>query len=236
MLNKWVPLLLTGSSDCPWKNWFVPLSHLHSETLRGASSVCGYVCLITKPCVKWRGKSLLLLPPTSQRYTDCTLGNWPGRAESITVERSREKWGRNKVKEKKWGTNIKSPGEIKKELRDKACGRSWEEEDNKEERWVVTWESSQTLLDLSLQSWRTSLGLAWWKLELLVHQNHQHLPNLFHQWDWWTLLWTLLLILSGREFQCYLLVFRGISIICFGVFFFNLGSRVCFCTLLLFFI
>lgn len=62
----------------------VPLTHTQGEARRGASSVCSCVCLISKPCVKWRGNSVLLTAPTSLHYTDCTPENWPGQEGSKT--------------------------------------------------------------------------------------------------------------------------------------------------------
>lgn len=67
------PLLAT-------EKWSVPLTHTHThmvKALGGASSVCSCVCLISEPCVKWRGKSVLFAAPTSPHHTDCTPGNWP---------------------------------------------------------------------------------------------------------------------------------------------------------------
>lgn len=46
----------------------VPLTYRHGEALRGVSSVCSCVCLISKPCVKWRGRSVLLRASTSPHY------------------------------------------------------------------------------------------------------------------------------------------------------------------------
>lgn len=47
----------------------VPLTYTYSsEALRGASSVWSCVCLLSKPCVKWRGKSVLLKTSTSSHF------------------------------------------------------------------------------------------------------------------------------------------------------------------------
>lgn len=82
--------------------WSVPLPHAPRGTLRRASSVCSCVCLISKPCVKWRGKSLLLCPPqpqTSQHRADCTHGSWLGPTATVTVAgREMGRWERDEEK------------------------------------------------------------------------------------------------------------------------------------------
>lgn len=82
--------------------WSVPLPCTSRGPLRGASSVCSRVCLISKPRVKWRGKSLLLPPhpQTSQHRAYSTRGSWPRPTATVSgAEREMERWERDN---KKW--------------------------------------------------------------------------------------------------------------------------------------
>lgn len=87
--------------------WSVPLPHAPRGTLRGASSVCSCVCLISKPCVKWRGKSLLLCPPPAPNLS---APRWLYSRELVRANSDCNSGGkrdgevRKRRRERKWST------------------------------------------------------------------------------------------------------------------------------------